>query len=443
MRALSAHSPALVALGLCLLGASCAVHSQAPLQATPDPQPAPAMTQPGPTAPAATLPANRPGLAVLPLDDEELFRAERAALRAELAAHLARLAPEYAIVPLAGVDATIRPVSRTTGNRCAFEGEPAARRARGKGWLTTDIVHVAGLAGGKGEALWVQLFEGERAAVTTFEAPWNPALGRVDRYRAAFAGLVRAEGGGLLGGLSGTGSGKDALREGPVTVCEHRFLSCDPGSIDWKDRAGDLAACFAGEDDVARDVLVQGDAGAPRCEIENLDSTDGREGAREACLCRALVASAGMGRRPGRRTVRVHYEAPDLADKPRPELRVIEASTNLHATDDWRTTWRMRDGKKQYDSVRRLAVDNLDALAAPLARCAVPAGSVVVADIDVREDGAPVGAKVVSAAPDRAVAACVEKALGRSAFTCTNDGKPARVRVALEGKDPGTGPVGR
>jgi hypothetical protein len=402
------------------------------------------MTPPGATPAATTPPANRPGVAVLPLDDEELFRAERAALRAELAFHLARLAPEYAIVPLAGVDAAIRPMSRKTGSRCAFGGEPAARRAREKGWITTDVVHVAGVAGGKGEALWVELFDGEHAAVTTFEASWNPKLGRVDRYRAAFAALVRMEGGGgLLGGLGAIGRQEDALREGPVTVCEYRSFSCDPGSIDWKDRAGDLAQCFAGEDDVTRDVLVQGDAGAPRCEIENLDWTDGREGAREACLCRALGASAGMGKRPGRRTVRVHYEAPDLEGKRRPELRVIETSTNLHATDEWHSTWSMRDGKKEYDSVRRLAVDNLDALAAPLARCAVPAGSVVVADIDVREDGAPLGGKVVSAAPDRALVACIEKAVGRGAFTCTNDGKPARVRVALEGKDPGAGAVAR
>ncbi len=436
MRAPSVHWPALLALGTALLGASCVVHAPAQPEVGTAPGPAPAK----PSA-TTTQPGELYQVAVLPLEDDELFRVERAALRRELAGHLARLAPDHIILPLADVDAKLRPLSRWAGNRCAFDGEPAARRAWDEGWTTTNIMHVAGSPGKKSESLWVEIVPRQPAPTITFEAPWNPKLGPVEAYRAAFAALAPLEGGGgLVGGLAGSGSDKDALREGPVTVCEYRSWACDrSGSSDWKDRAGDLAACFAGEDDVTRDVLVQSDAGAPRCEIENLDVTDGREGAREVCLCRVLAASAGMGKRPGRRTIRVHYEAPDLAGKPRPELRVLEVSTNLHASDEWHTSWRQVDGKTQHTSVRRLAVDNLDALAAPLARCAVPAGSVVVADIDVREDGAPTGGKIVSAAPDRESAACVEKALARAAFTCTGDGKPARVRVGVEGRDNGPG----
>ncbi|UQA59796.1 hypothetical protein [Polyangium aurulentum] len=426
MRVPCAHVSALAVLGTCLLGASCVVTSPAQPKVVTAQAPAAAMPPP-----AMTPADERREVAVLPLDDEQLFRAERAALRAELAGHLARLAPDHAILPIAEVDAKLLPVSRSTGHRCAFEGEPVERRAWEQEWMTTEVLHITGE---KGEALWVGLLDGKQKVVATFEAPWSPKLGPVDRYRAAFAAFVPTDGGGFPGGLGGAASLDAALREGPVTVCEYHSLSCDRGSVDWKDRAGGLAACFSGEDDVTRDVLVQGDAGTPRCEIENLDSTDSREGAREACLCRALTASAAMGTRPGRRTIRVHYEAPDLAGKPRPDLRVVEVSTNLPAEDDWHSMWLTVDGKTQYSSLRGLTIDNLEALAAPLARCAVPAGNVMVADIEVREDGTAAGGRIVSSAPDRESAACVEKALGRGAFTCTNDGKPARVRVGVEGR---------
>ena len=427
MRAARPRFAAFVALGGALLGAACAPPSPvapAIFMAPPPPPAAPAS--------AARPPEHRPRLAVLPIEDDELFRAERALLRFELAGQLVRLAPDHEILPLPEVDAKLRPVSRVTGHRCAFEGEPAVRRAQDEGWLTTEILHVAGLQNGPGEALWVELRGGPRDGVVTFEAPWNPRLALGDRYRAAFAALVRTEGGGLLGGLAATGSLDGALREGSLTVCERRSFACEGGSIDWRDRAAEIAACFAGEDDVAEDVLVQGDGGARWCEIEDLHAADGRRGAREACLCRALAASAAMGKRPGRRTVRVRHEAPDLAGKQRPELRVIESSTNLHAEEDWHSMRSVVGGKEQYRSVQRLVVDNLDALAAPLARCAAPPGSVIVADLEIREDGVPLGGKILSGAPAPELAACVEEALARGAFLCTDDGKPARVRVAME-----------
>lgn len=426
MRAARSRSATPLTLSGVLLFAACAPAAPIapPIFMASPPAPAP--------APAARPPERRPRLAVLPIEDDALFRAERALLRFELAGQLVRLAPDHEILPLPEVDAKLRPVSRATGHRCAFEGAPAARRAHDEGWLTTEILHIAGLADGPGEALWVELRGSPRAIAVTFEAPWNSRLAPVDRYRAAFAALVRTEGGGLLGGLAGTGSYEGALREGPLTVCERRSFACDGGSVDWRDRAAEIAACFAGEDDVTEDVLVQGDAGARWCEVEDLHATDGRRGAREACLCRALAASTAMTRRPGRRTVRVRHEAPDLAGKPRPELRVIESSTNVHAEDDWHSMRSITQGKPQYWSVRRLVVDNLDALAAPLARCAAPPGSVIVADLEIREDGVPLGGKVISGAPAPEVAACVENALTRGAFLCTNDGKPARVRVAME-----------
>jgi hypothetical protein len=422
MRTTCAHSTALAALAL--LGAACASTISPPAQVI--------ATVPAPAPATATPPPEQlHRLAVLPLQDDELFRAERAALRLELAGYLARLSPDHEIVPLADVDAKLRPVSRSTGHPCAFEDEPAERRAQEEGWRITRITHVAGIKGGSGEALWIDIAEHDYIPAT-FEAPWNRKLPIVDRYRAAFAALVRGDGGGLVGGLGMTHDYRDgALHEGPVTLCERDSFRC-AGSADWKDHAAELAACFAGGDEVWEELLVQGDAGGRWCEIQNLDRKDSREGAREACLCKALAASSAMGQRPGRRTVAVHYEAPDLSGKPRPELRLVESSTNLVTEDEWHSMGTVVDGKPKYSSVRRLVTDNLDALAAPLARCSPPPGSVVVADIDVREDGVPAGGRIVTGAPDSATARCLEQALGRGAFLCTDDGKQARLRIAIE-----------
>jgi len=426
MRALPLASAALLAS----LAAACG--PPAPLCPTFVTTPIP-VAVPGPPAAAPPTPTERPRVAVLPLDDEELFRAERAALRSELAARLAVLAPDQEIVPLAEVDAKLRPVSRKTGHACAYAGVPLTRRAEDEGFAVTDILHVAGLPKeGRGEALWVTV-GGRHRSTITFEAPWNSKLGRVDRYRAAFSALVRNDGGGLLGGLGAYSDFKGALQEGPLVICERKsFFQCDPASIDWKDRAAEVTACFSGEDDVTTDLLLQGDASGRYCEIQNLDAREGREGAREACVCNALGGSSAFGKRPGRREVRVHYEAPDLAGKSRPELRVIESSTNLHVEDGWHTLRRMVDGKNQYRSVKRLEVENLDALAAPLARCALPLGSVIVADLDIREDGNVQSGTIVTGAPDAEAKACLEKALARGAFECTDDGNNARVRVAID-----------
>ncbi|MDI1444094.1 hypothetical protein [Polyangium sp. 6x1] len=430
---------ALVTLGGALVSVSCAV--QSPLQATIVSDPQVVAPQPRPPAPAAALPqapAHRPEVAVLPLEDDQLFRAERAALRAELAAHLARVAPDYLILAPAAIDSKLQPLSKKTGHRCAYEYESVSRRAHDEGWMTTDVMHVMGGRGGRDEVLWINLVSrGGGDPGVTFEGPWDPRLGLVDRYRFAFASMVRREDVGAVGGLGARASEAAALREGPITLCEEkRYGSCDPGSADWKDRVAGLAACFSGDDEVSRDFLLQGDAGGRYCEMENLDVRDGRDGAREACVCQALVGSAAMGKRPGRRTVRVRYEAPDLSGKQRPEIRVIEASTNLHAEDDWHAIERAVEGKTQYMPITRLVVENVDSLAAPLARCAAPAGSVIVADLAVREDGVPVSGKVLSGTTDRELAECIEKNLGRGAFVCTNDGNSARVRVALEWRAP-------
>lgn len=412
-----------------LLGTACV---QAPAVCPPvmwGPPPPPAVVAPQPAQPAPA-PEHREKVAVLPIEDEQLFRAERAELRGILAHNLATLAIKHAVLPLAEVDAKLRPISATTGARCAFEGEPAARRARDQGWLTTDLLQVGGLRDSQ-EELWVEIHGAQRSVAASWAAPFDRKLGLLDRYKASFAALAPNDNGALLGGLAASGSYQGALQEGAITVCEKKdFGSCDAISMAWKDKAGELSGCFAGEDAAVSDVLLEGGATA-RCEMADLHATDGREGRREACLCRALMASSGLSAKAGRRVVRVKFEAADLAGKARPELRVVESSTNLDSEVDYHSIRTERDGKVNYFSVRRLVVDNVDALAAPLARCSTAEGRPVMAEVEVREDGSVGNAQVLTGPLKPADAACIDKALRRGAFTCTSDGKAAKVRIAM------------
>ena len=66
-------------------------------------------------------------VAVLPIEEDELFRAERAQLRASLAAALATRAPELSLVPFAEVDAK-RDVAE--GLYRTAKGNEAAQAAR-------------------------------------------------------------------------------------------------------------------------------------------------------------------------------------------------------------------------------------------------------------------------------------------------------------------------
>ena len=375
--------------------------------------------------PPEAAPSER--LAVLPLHDEALFRAERAELRQVLALELARRAPAYAIVPLAEVDAKLRPVARSNGARCAFDGAPPARRAHGEGWLTTELVDVSSAEGAS--ELWVRLFAADDSEVALFTAPWSEALEPAARYRAAFAALVPAEGASLLGGLMAEGDDTAALRDGPVTLCEEPSVEgCAAHSAAWKDRVAELRACFAGDDAGETTLLVEAGT-APRCESVDLDDPSGPGGAREACLCRALTTSAAFAA-TSRSHLRVAFEASDLAGKPRPELFVIDATTNL----DSESAWHRRPGGpggNEERAVHRLEVDALDALAAPLARCAPPPDGTLVAEIELRDDGSIATGRVLRGLADAGTASCAEKALARGRFSCTDDGKGARLRIAI------------
>ena len=431
----TATAPQLVAIlgaaGLAMVLGSCRPPCPTCPAAAAPPPPAPATASPAPTA---TVPPTDgrakpklPELAVLPLDDSRLFRAEREALRAELVGELLKRDRALKVLPLPTVDQALRPVSKS-GKRCAHERVRHETRARERGWMTTDVTHVAG-SRGQSAQLWVQLQRGQ-GTERTFTAPWNPKLRLVERYWTAFRSLaLGAEGTmGLLGSLAATASRKDEVRVGPLSLCESRFFAaCKPSTQGLSDRAKPMTTCFQGQDEEHVRLLFEG---AGKCEIVGLHAPEGAPGKLEACLCKALSTSKGAAASAGRRTLSLHYEAPDLAGKPRPELRVVEASSNLRARDDWQSRREpTADGKQRYRSVRRLAVDNVDGFAAPLARCAGKPGEIAVADIDVGEAGRIEGARVKIGAKQRA--ACIEKALRRGALSCTTDGKRAALRIAI------------
>lgn len=410
----------------CILLGSC-------VRPTPCPTAAPAAAPPPPATlagapPSPTLPTQkqREKIAVLPFEDEHLFRSERRALREKLAAALGKELRDYELVPLSEVDAELRPIAKS-GARCAFDGVPNHRRVSGKGWLTTELVHVSGFKE-KGEELWVHV-NGWQSPELTLAAPWNPKLPRLERYESAFTSLkALPAGGGVLGGLGGRFMPRGEVKAGTLTLCQRAgFTDCAPETKAFSDKAAELAACFAGVDHERRHVIFEGPS---RCELEGLDDPSEPGGKREACLCAAVTKSAGASASRGRSRLIVEHEAKELAGKPRPEVRVVEASTNLHSEASWHSS-----DKKGQPPVYRLEVDNVDSVAPALARCALPTGSLVVAEVSVGDAGTVQTARVLSGAKTKRDGACVEKALAAGTFACTGDGKPATVRLALAWAD--------
>ncbi|WP_218920253.1 hypothetical protein [Chondromyces crocatus] len=403
---------------------------------------------PGTSAGVVVPPRQREKVAVLPLDEDRLFRAERAELRQILAWRLATTAPDVEVLPLTEVDAKLRPVSPRTGARCAI-GAPLHRTLQNLGWITTEVTVIHGIADMDRESdprpdeeVWIRLLGAKGHVPNAFWAGrLNVALPLPDRYRAAFATLERKdEELALLGMLSARDRETGALREGSLRLCEPTgFGGCEPATAAWRDRLPELPICFSGQDDVVTEVLVSGDGPMPRCERTGLDAPEGTAGQQEACICRALSASSAMRVRPGRRIVALHHEARDLVGKPRPRLRVVEADDNLFSQTAWDSNRTIQGGKGTSHAVRHLEVAGLDALAAPLARCAAPPGSVFIADLELREDGSVSASRLVSGADGKQDAICIEAALQHGAFSCTDDGKAAQLRIAIAW--PGTSPA--
>jgi hypothetical protein len=303
-----------------------------------------------------------------------------------------------------------------------------ARRAFRKGWLTTSLIHVFGVPGKPGE-LWVEIKSSDRTT-NTLQATWNSQLGLLDRYRAAFAAMVvhTDEGGGLglVGGFSP--APPNAVQVGALRLCERlQLTSCAPETKAFGDQAAALTQCFSGADEVELELLFESTGS---CEMAELDDVSGADGRREQCLCGALRSSAAAGAKPGRRSLSLHFEASDLAGKTRPELRALEASTNLHSASDWHDVRRTKDNKTVSRPVNRLALDGLDAARAPLARCGLATGTLLVADLGLSATGGVETVRLVSGAPSKKATACVETALKRGRWGCTEDGKAASVRVS-------------
>ncbi len=373
------------------------------------PPPAPVTT----SSPAKASPARDWKVAVLPIEDENLFRDERQSLRQELFTAVKRVAPEYELLSLDVVDKQLRPLSKL-GKRCAFEGREPSRRTGEFGWASTDVTVVYGGDDNKPD-LWVMVRG--MGAQETLVGPWSKETPRVDRYREAFKGLVRRdELADMLGGLGMSAKRANRFSGKQLTICEHEDFKCAPQSAAWADRVEQLEQCYAGEDVASDTFLIES---ASRCERVDQHTTEGPLAKREQCVCKALSTSAGMNATSGRRRLRLGYEAADLKGNVRPAVRLIEVSSNLRAS--------IRRSTKSH-----LTVDNVDSLANALARCkGMLPGEIVPFEIDVAEDG-----RVAAATPTMAFAGhpesrCVARALKRGAFDCTSNGKPAKLQVVF------------
>ncbi len=408
--------------------------------APPVPQCPPAVILPAPVAaiPAPQMPVasrhKRP-LAVLPIEDAQLFRSERSAVRGLLASTLAQHALDYRVLPLSTVDSKLRPVSKA-GERCAFEGTPFRRQVSSQGWHATELTVVHNVTPKPAE-LWVKL-GGKWQPEVLLAGIWNSKLPRMQRYQSALAQLRPLQsGGGVLGALSGRPSFKHAARGASLTLCEleDRFLGdCAPHSTAWRDRFTEVAACYAGQDHTLDQVLVDTAAAPPRCEMTNLEQTSGPVAERERCLCAALLSSAGVTMRTARRKLRIEHEAADLSGKRRPQIRVVEVSENLHAEHDWHRyelpITPLRSASSM--SSRRLVVDNLDAVTHPLARCRISGSGPTSAELTVAASGVVTAQRIFGAGKlDQATRACLTGALSRARFACTRDGKTATLKVAF------------
>lgn len=388
-------------------------------------RPATHAAPPASSQPAATGPIDRDKIAVLPWEDDQLFRDERRALRVDLARALAARLPNDEIVALGDVDAKVRPVSKS-GARCAFDGAPPSRRTDREGWLATGVSQVVGTDESP-EQLWVDLSRAG-TSTTALAATWSWHGDRMAAYRSAFVSLAPGGPTNVLGGLAyDIMSSPGAIAFDPIRLCEGAaFEACSRNTKAFADRAKDFAACFAGADEERRDLVFD----EKRCELQNVDDPSETERGRESCLCAALGKSAGVSAGKGRRELAVQFEAPDIKNKPRPALSVVSVSGDLHTESGMRSQATTSAGKTTYTSTARLEIDGLDALAAPLSRCGLAPGSFVVAELTVSDAGAVQKTQLVTKAKNAREATCLEHAFSTGAFDCTSDGKPATVRIA-------------
>lgn len=408
---------------LIALFASSFVACAAEAPPCPSPPAAVPVTAPPPvsTNPAPVDESNAMRVAVVPIEDDDLFRVERASLRTDLFRALDRLrGKNVTLVPLAEVDAKVARKTKA-GERCVYERASLAERAQEEGMLATSVTQVSFLPEKREKKsrreLWVRATASWMEGVAWI-APWDDSKPLMEAYATAFAALQPANSASLLAGLAGIGKESGATA-GSLYVCEEKsFSECDAASKDWLAAADSLRACFVDTDSARPRLLIE----AGRCELTNLDDVGGRLGARETCLCKALSAVPRFASIGKRRHIVLEYTAPDVADKPRPYLSIVDTNGDIRAEE---TT-----SGDQKTTRTRLTMDGLDDLGVALSRCEKAPG-LLVAELELKPSGAVTKARVVSGPGS----ACVEKQLARGAFDCTRGEKPALIRVAIRWPD--------
>ncbi len=392
-----------------------------------------------PASASASLPVARPKeerdtLAVMPLDEDELFRDERAELRRTLRDRLVVVAPEVDVLPIAYFDAKLRSVS-ASGARCGYESYRGTTADIGRvldqtGWLTTNTGVLYPSAESRQEEIEVDLVDRTGPHAVSFSAPWPATGDAMGRYRAGIAALQRLpETRGMLGMIGALGMSGEATA-GAVRFCEHGSMgACSAESAQWKDSAPAIAACWKDDGEADARFLVGVSNDAPKCEIANLDDAGGVRGKREACVCKALLGSNAAKRGGERRGLTVKFLAPELEGKAKPEMRVVEVSSNLTSETDYQMMSGEKDARETR-SIHRLIAGDLDVVGARLAACGLTPSSTVIAELAVSDAGVVTSARVVGGDAGKA-RECVEKALARATFPCTEDGKGGSVKVAM------------
>lgn len=415
--------------GLALLfSASCAsppaypARPYYPVQAQPPAAPGAVCPTPSvTTAPPAKTETDP--VAILPIEDDDLFRAERAALRGELLSAVAKKAPELRLMPLADVDAALRPVTKS-GQRCAFDRSKNATRAKRADLRWVDVEHVFF---DKHEELWVVGHEPWNASpFVALVAPWSGKMGLVDHYRTAFAALERkpaaADG---LAAILGRISRRGGVSKSGLELCEAAgFQDCSAETQSLAGAAETAARCFEGSLETSETLLVEG----PTCELADLDDMQGARAKLEACVCGALASAMQNGKR---RKISLHYQSPETSSRAEPEVRVVEVKTNLPVEEDWHSPASKAGDASGDRAVYRLGVEGLEELSEPLSRCNAKKSEILVADLDLAPSGSIERVRFVVGSSDKSLEACASKALTGRGFECTSDNLSSHARVVV------------
>jgi hypothetical protein len=393
----------------------------------PAPWPAPQAPAAPPT-PAVAVPKERVEVAVLPIEDDEVFRAERIALRDQLAARIVALAPNLTLVPRDKVDEALRPLSKS-GKPCANPSVEPEEVVQDRGWAYTDIDTVFG-SETKGAELWIKVLRWERE-IAGFAGPF-PSGDAAAAYATAFSRLVlqTEEWGGLLGALSGTP--RVALDGGTLTACERQSLfQCAPTTAQWADQKAAFSTCFEGDDEGREELLFEVASGRmTRCELSAYERLEPATSAREACLCNAAAASSAMKAASGRRRLELNYLSPALVGYERPTAHFSRLSPAIrhHLGSYYPPEAEQKRGRVP---VTYLETAGRREFETSLARCTPKGGAgYSTLTLSLTETGAVAEATLLGASGKKE-GECAVSVARKARFTCPTDGKTAVADVTV------------